>query len=283
MVINFQVENQYSFNNRFGFKYRKVKSTIDHEEQLAQVHTMTHNAVFFQLGGELVINCEEHETIRVSPGELYFLPRGVKIKAYIVGEQVEYIVARLEHDVDSKSMFHELFSDVNRSTHHTYVFSTLPINEPLNAFIDTIKYYILNGLDNQRLQNIKFLELYILLNSCYTKDECINLFYPVLKKNSKFKTYILDNYKVSVTIAQLVKNANMSRSTFDRTFKENFGMTPHKWIDIQTRVVIFRKAAEPFVTVKDIMYEVGVYNSSQFTKLCKRLCGVTPSSLISTQ
>lgn len=28
------------------------------------------------------------------------------------------------------------------------------------------------------------------------------------------------------------------------------------------------------------MYDVGVYNSSQFTKLCRRLCGVTPSALI---
>ncbi len=72
----------------------------------------------------------------------------------------------------------------------------------------------------------------------------------------------------------------MSRSTFDRKFKENFGLTPHKWIEVQTSVLITRKAAEPNVTIKDIMYEIGVYNSSQFTQLCKRLCGVKPSQLI---
>lgn len=72
----------------------------------------------------------------------------------------------------------------------------------------------------------------------------------------------------------------MSRSTFDRKFKENFGMTPQRWIDLQTRILILRKASELNVSVKDIMYEVGVYNPSQFTKLCTRLCGFPPSKLI---
>ncbi len=267
-------------DNQFGFRYREIKSDLSIEKQRVRVHTLTHNAIFFQIDGELLISYDSHPDVRVKAGDFYFLPRGAEVSACILSDNMKYIVARLEHNLDNKQTFSELLKEENRSQGTQYVFSPLPIREPLDLFVSSLREYILRGLYSPRLQNIKFLELYLLFQHCYTKAELANLFHPILTTNSKFKTFILDNYQVSVSIDELAQMANMSRSTFDRTFKDNFGMTPHKWMDIQTSILIQRKASEPNVSVKDIMYEVGVYNPSQFTQLCKRLCGVAPSKLI---
>lgn len=263
---------------QYGFKHRIIELDLPIEKQRQQVNTLTHNAIFFQLKGELNISWGVYKNIVVKPGTLYFLPRGAEVSAYIIDNSIEYIVARLDHDIDKRFIYDNQAALASFNA-DAYTFSTLPIREPLKILLDSIMCYSKEQTDNKQLQNLKFIELYLIFSNYYTKFERLNLFYPALKTSSKFKTFILDNYNISTTIEELAVKANMSRSTFDRTFKENFGMTPHKWIDLQTSAIILRKASEPNVTIKDIMYEIGVYNPSQFTQLCKRLCGVNPSQL----
>lgn len=277
-AVSFDSESQY------GFKYREIKATLTQQQQREQINTLTHNAIFFQLEGELRISWGGHDEVAVRPGELYFLPRGATVSASIVGESVKYIAARLDHNLDTAKVFSELFKvEEEGSYDSSYSFSPLPIVESLSLFLDSIKQYIVEGLNTPLLQEMKFAELYFIFRKCYTKEECMNLFHPIIDNYSKFKTFILDNLTPQSSIDEVARKANMSRSTFDRKFKEAFGMTPLKWVEMQTRMLIYRKAAEPNVAVKDLMYEVGVYNSSQFTKLCKRLCGVTPSDLLRSQ
>ncbi len=277
-TFHFHLESQH------GFKYRVISSSETFELQPNQINTLTHNAIFFQLEGSLVVSWGEHKDVLIEPGQLYFLPRGAAVKGRIIeceGKfEIKYVAARLDHDLSNTSAFTELLEYSEQKWHDSYIFKPLPIREPMNLFVESVKRYILDGVKNNQLQNMKFVELFHLFSRYYSKEERVNLFHPVLVRNSKFKTFILDNYNVSVTIEELAQKANMSRSTFDRNFKENFGTTPHKWFEIQTRIIIMRKAAEPDVTVKDMMYEVGICNASQFTQLCKRLCGMAPSQLI---
>ncbi len=270
----------HKHNDQFGFRYREVTSELSTEVQKEQINTLTHNVIYFQLEGTLHITWGDNPEVEIRAGELYFLPRGANISAYMSTPTVKYIAARLDHDLNNQSAFNMLLKNRDLEMHTNHKFRSLPIRKPLQTFIESTKQYMLDGLDSQQLQNAKFVELYFIFRNYYTKQECIEIFYPIMKQNSKFKTFILDNYHVSVSIEELMQKANMSRSTFDRTFKENFGITPLKWIEIQTRILIMRKASEPNVTVKDIMYEVEVNNPSQFTQLCKRLCGMTPSELI---
>ncbi len=269
-----------SNDHTHGFRYRVVETCLDQKTQKAQINTTTHNAIFFQLEGGLKISWDEHAETIIKPGDIYFLPRGANVSACIIGKKIKYIAARLDHDLDNKATFNELLNSEECAQHYEYIFTALKMKEPMKILVESIKQYIIDGVNTAKLTNLKFTELYIIFRNYYTKQERINLFYPILKKNSKFKTFILDNYNVSVSIEELAKKANMSRSTFDRSFKAAFGMTPHKWFEIQTRILIMRKASEPNVTVKDMRYEVGVYNASQFTQLCKRLCGMPPSQLI---
>ncbi|MFR9531636.1 MAG: AraC family transcriptional regulator [Rikenellaceae bacterium] len=266
-------------NDQFGFRYRVVTTSLKPEEQLAHMNTVTYNAIFFQLDGELHINWDRHKDVVIRPGDIYFLPRGANVSACTIGGGISYVVARLEHNIDS-TIFNEQLKIKSNITPSAYIFAPLPIRPPMMRFVESMKNYIIEGADCAQLHSIKLIELYIIFRRYYTTDECANLFHPIIGHNSKFETFILDNYHMSVSIEDLVQKAKMSRSTFDRKFKDTFKITPLKWIDEQTRQRIFSKASEPNVTIKDIMYEVDIYSHSQFTNLCKRLCGMSPSQLI---
>ncbi len=280
MIIDLGKVDTHELVKNAGFRYRVVKSSLNIEEQKAHINTLTHNAIFFQLDGEIEITWDRHKEVLIRPGDIFFLPRGANVSACIVGEKIEYIAARLEHDLDTKKSFKELLRSDNTTTLESYTFKPLPIKKQMKLFVESLKNYIIDGVSSPHFQNIKLIELYIIFKRYYSKCDCVNFFYPILKQSSQFKTFILDNYKTTTSIDDLVQLSNMSCSTFDRKFKEAFGTTPLKWIDAQTYMLIMRMASEPNVAIKDIMYEVGIVNPSQFTHLCKRLCGVTPSELI---
>ncbi len=269
----------FSGNNQFGFRYRVVTTTMEPEEQLTHLNTVTYNAIFFHLEGELHINWGHHKDVVIRPGDIYFLPRGATVSACTIGGGISYVVARLEHNIDSK-LFNEQLKIKSNIGVADYIFTPLPMRSQMISFVNSLRGYILDGVDSTQFHTLKLTELYIIFRQYYTTEECANLFYPIIGYNSEFESFVLDNYHVSVTIDDLVQKAKMSRSTFDRKFKETFRITPLKWIEEQTRQRIFSKASEPNVTVKDIMYEVDIYSQSQFTNLCKRLCGMPPSQLI---
>ncbi len=278
-----EYQNQPSESD-FGFRYREIESQLSPEEQFEQVNTLTHNAIFFQLEGELRLRWAGHEEIVVKAGDIYFLPRGANVSGCIVGDHIRYIVARLEHNLDNyKSIrvlnkyMHEQRQQNKREEHK---FTTIRTNASMMRLLESIEDYVKRGVDNQQLFDMKLMEMQCVFSWCYTIEESAKLFSHIDSFNSDFEWLVLDNYSTSTTIDELANLAHVSRSTFNRKFKEVFNTTPLKWIDKQTRHKILRKAGEPNVKVKDLMYEVEVYNPSQFTQLCKRLCGVIPSQLI---
>lgn len=225
------------------------------------------------------ISWDKFKDVEIKPGDFYFLPRGAIVSACIVGEKISYLVARLEHYIDNK-VFADLIAIKQNSDMFDYSFLPVSMTPTMLRFVESMKDYLVKGVNSPQLHNIKMIELQVILTWYYSQIDCLNLLYPVIGCNTKFENFILDNYSISTSIEDLVLKSNMSRSTFDRKFKESFGMTPLKWMEEQVRQRIISKSSEPNVTVKDVMYEVEVYNQSQFTQLCKRLFGITPSQLI---
>ncbi len=265
-------------------EYRFRHLIIDRNFGLEKQHTITYNVIFFHIDGVLKVSWGKHKDVLINPGEIYFLPRGADISAQIISEKIEYIILRLVQDFENRPVFFELLKkervNAGEYNQNNYPFPCIKMNEQMREYVNTVKRYSLDGIMNGQLYNIKLLELYIILHNYYSKEDCANLFYPILHYNLKFRGMILDNCKANITINELVNKSNMSRSTFDRNFKTAFGTTPLKWLEIQTRMLIMRKVAEPNISIKDIMYEVGILNPSQFTQLCKRLFGENPTQLL---
>ncbi len=265
-------------NKKLHFKFHRYSTNLKPQEQLKSHHDITCHSLVFQLEGETHINWNEHKDVVIKAGEMYFLPRGASITGYIVGG-VSFIVAIIEREMTNKEL-DDLRKMKNFETFSKYKFKAMTMKKPMVKLAESVRNYLVSGVNCTHLHEAKFNELYVILHWYYSYADNAQLFYPMALATSKFSDYILDNYHITTSIGELVSRANMSRSTFDRKFKEIFKTTPLKWIDEHTRQLIISKASEPNVTVKDLMYEVGILNPSQFTTLCRRLCGTTPSELI---
>ncbi len=266
-------------NEKLHFKYHVYSTHLSPEEQLKRVRTISYHALVFQLEGETHISWGKYKDVKVSAGEMYFLPRGAEVSSYIVGS-ASFLVAIINRSMTSKEL-----DDLRKmrvyETFAKYQFKPMVMHPSMLRLAESVRDYLVSGVNCSHLHVAKFSELYVVLHWYYSQADNAQLFYPMVGGAvSEFRNFILDNFRITTSIDELVAKSHMSRSTFDRKFKETFATTPLKWIGEHTRQLIVSKASEPNVTVKDMMYEVGIYNSSQFTKLCKRLCGVTPSKLL---
>ncbi len=239
---------------------------------------MQHHNLVFLLEGEIYISWGEYKDVAVKSGEMFFLPRGAEVSGYILGD-VSCVVATIARGLSAREL-RDLRSMKEHSVNYVYEFKPMAMHPPMLQLAESVRGYLDSGVGCLHLHEAKFAELNVILHWYYSIADNVQLFYPLIGAMSSFRNFILDSYKINMPIDELVVKSSMSRSTFNRKFKETFNTTPLKWIDELTRQAIVDKASEPNVTVKDIMYEVGVSSPSQFTQLCKRLCGVIPSELI---
>ena len=108
----------------------------------------------------------------------------------------------------------------------------------------------------------------------------VNFLYSLISDsdNSKQKfIQIVENNKVNkLSIKELSFLANMSTSSFKRTFKKHFQSSPGKWFQEKrlehAAFLLKNKLKRP----SDIYQEIGYENLSNFTQAFKIKFGVTP-------
>ena len=90
--------------------------------------------------------------------------------------------------------------------------------------------------------------------------------------------YIQKNYYEKLTVEQLAKAANMSRSSYLRHFNNTCKCSPQEYL---TKIRI-SKAAEllkdPSRSITSIAQDCGFFDCSHFIRLFKKVNGVTPSA-----
>jgi AraC-like DNA-binding protein len=104
----------------------------------------------------------------------------------------------------------------------------------------------------------------------YHKNTTVNRFAFVVE-------YIKAHIHEEITIDKLSNLCFMSKPTFFRCFKREFGISPVDFI-IQERIKAAKKLLKDVnVTISQACYSVGINNLSYFFKLFKRIEGVTPN------
>ena len=162
-----------------------------------------------------------------------------------------------------------------------YDFQPLKMNQPMTRFLDSLIYYLRNGGSCAHLHEIKQKELFLILRWFYTKEQSAALLHPIIGKSLDFKNFILDNYAQCNKLEELVELSNMCSNVFMRKFKKEFGITAYQWMLKQMCQKIIYKVSQPGVTIKDVMMEIGVDDSTHFNRICKRHFNKTPKELIS--
>ena len=87
---------------------------------------------------------------------------------------------------------------------------------------------------------------------------------------------IRENYSRKLTLAEMAETINLSRFRLSHLFKVDTGTSPERFL---TRVSL-EKAKHlmetEFLTVKEVMIQVGISDASYFTRRFKEANGVTP-------
>jgi AraC family transcriptional regulator len=94
----------------------------------------------------------------------------------------------------------------------------------------------------------------------------------------RVESFVAANLDQTISVAQLARIANLSRSHFSRSFRQNFGQTPHLYIS--SRRIEFAKElmlATP-ASLGRIASECGLCDQPHFNRMFKRIVGMTPSA-----
>jgi AraC family transcriptional regulator of arabinose operon len=81
----------------------------------------------------------------------------------------------------------------------------------------------------------------------------------------------------ALSLAELAHAVNLSHSRLRHMFKEEIGVTPTRYRQ-QLKTHCAKQMLETtWMSVKEIIYEVGINDGSHFTRDFKRDCGLTPT------
>lgn len=90
--------------------------------------------------------------------------------------------------------------------------------------------------------------------------------------------YVHNHLDRHVTVDELAEVACMSRSTFYRYFRNEFGITPLQYVNRRRMRRAQRLLQDPDQTVTDVSYELGFSSVSHFITTFKKHVGVTPKT-----
>ena len=138
----------------------------------------------------------------------------------------------------------------------------------------------------RELENIKPLEE--LLNFYKYESLCFQLLYELqleMEKQAKeysiqtVVTYMERNYERDISIQELAQQVNMSPSSFSKAFKKAYHMSPNQFLT-SIRIEKAKQLLSPAVPLKDVASSVGYQDEFYFSRVFKKLEGISPSIFV---
>lgn len=257
-----------------GFFYQEFKKgTTRGVEQ----ETMK-NYLIIILEGRIRLNYNLWKNKIISSGEFFLVAQGSQISGECL-EDVRILTLAFEAPTTSceKLNFQHL---TELADSMEYYFEPLPVRYPLDIFCELMIYYLKQKANCGHLHETKHNELFLCLRYFYSKEELAGLFYPILSQSFDFQRFVLENYGNVKSAKELMELSHMSKSAFYAKFREVFGVTIKQWLTNKKLIRMINKAAEPGITVKQLMIEFDFDTLSHLQAYCKHNFKCTPTLLI---
>lgn len=118
-----------------------------------------------------------------------------------------------------------------------------------------------------------------MLRAYHSKEELYALFSGVLRRDNRFKQFVLQNYLKVADVNEFASLANMSVRSFQRKFKAEFGSSLRDWLLARKAERVLHELRTTDRSLIDIAMDFGFSAMSYFTTFCKNNFGLTPSEL----
>ena len=205
-----------------------------------------------------------NNVIKLSTGDIVFVPMGARYISSWYGDEIEYISMHFIFGAPS------LFAREN-----SYLLQKIAPNDYV-SMQNTFECIIKNYSDNDREILLALSKFYFVLSEItpkLAKKENI-IFNPKIISSIQ---YIEQHYHDRITIEELATNVQMSVSRFFPFFKRELGVTPIDYINnYRISQAILLLIGHKSKSIEDIAELTGFESSAYFRRVFKKNTGISP-------
>ena len=278
------IENRTSYAGKDA-----VFSVYDTYQEAQRVELHAQNPMYCgMISGKKIIHTDKEPAFDFNPSESLVLPpdetvyidfpnaqpnRPTKcITIELPMSKVDGIVSKMNEQMPRSPDSGEWSYDATKSVHFTNTTSIDMLIEKL--------FYIFTEEQQQRdlLIDLNVSELIVYMLQLESRKLLIKNYdaHQTQHGLAAAIAFINDNLTKSISIKKVADIAYMSKSSFYRNFKNEFGMTPVEFIHQKRVELACNLLKKKQNSVTDVSYKLGYSSLSHFIKLFKDHMGITP-------
>jgi len=261
----------HNYNTGVGTGFKTIK--LNKGDTFVETPTKF-NHLFFIRKGKIAVSFDETKGI-FNADSVFFIPKYSCIEIEVIEDT--FVLYHEFDDLVHLCGTFELSNLVSFCKNRGYEFESFPIPKALIEYSDTMCYYLEEQLLCRRMFDIKHQELFLLLSTFYSKEDCAKMFFPIICENPDFMNQVMVYYNKAKNINELAEKCNLSVPTFNRKFKQCFKTSPYRWMLSKKTEEIKKKLLNLDVAISEIIEEFDFSSSSHFTSYCKMHLKMTPT------
>lgn len=238
--------------------------------------------LLFCQSGHIRISSNLFSNEYLCAGEILFIPRGSDYHGVALSDTtllVHYFNNTVCHIENCILSFLYTHKHIELQQGKKHFFSKLTACGQLSHLMDGVGGYISDKTHEATLWSLKHKELIWLFTKYYSPEELRLFFHPMTDEEVPFKSLVLAHYRKAEYTDKLAEMCGYGLYSFRRKFKQEFGISPHKWLtQKRAELVRFRLSFE-YIPLSDIIEEFHFSSPQQFTRFCKDNLGDAPTIL----
>lgn len=156
----------------------------------------------------------------------------------------------------------------------------LPSDRVVKSYWEHLFVLIEEGAMSSWLTLRKRRELLYYISHRYSIAQCLAFLLPMHELTNSFRSMILNNCERVKSTDEFVALSGMCRTIFYRRFKEEFGMSIYRWLQLRRAHTVRVCAAKPQMSVRQLMEENNFSSPSNFIRFCRMYFECSPNELL---
>lgn len=275
--------NSYLSQEKYDFDLKSQEKKIFRVEYVncsveeTREEVLPHCEIIFVLNGALSISYDRFFDCRIEAGRAFLLPMGCCFKMQIE-KGTSLILFRFEEIISfcGRASLKEFLGNGSKQISDLYL---LEVKAPVKSYLSLLKDSLQRGVLASDYFEIKAEELFHLLRAYYTNDELSSFFEPLVSEDVSFSNFVLTNYRNVKTVKEFAVLYNTSLSSFERKFKQVFGISPYQWMKDKKVQLIYHELNTTDKSIKQIAEEQSFPSLPQFNDFCKKHLGFPPGKI----
>jgi len=259
-------------NNNNSILYKKLDKNMLNMEKIIVSHS-----IVYIISGHVEIQTYDYEKFTVDDGEMLFMPRDSYLISDYIKNQKDMEVYLFFFDYAFASEFIKN-NNIKKDSKKNKI-TKLKISDNITNYIKALKNIDYIDKENINLLKIKIFELLHLI--CESNTDFINILKAQENTKTDIQTYMLKHYDKNLSVNDWANLSGYSLSTFNRKFKQEYSLSPKKWI-IKQNMKLANTALKNGLSVSKCASEFGYSNTSNFIKAFKDIYKTTPKQYAMT-